>query len=284
MPICASAPHHVTSIFLPVYTSKLETTGSLGAGLAVEPRAIGCLGRKLYSRPIETTTAARALKLLGAASRGIHVATPLPPAKGYAVSASTAVVAGTAYSVSRGLTIGTGLLAAHKAEILEKTGLGDVASISCGVGVVYRYGAGAPGLARVDCRPVPSTVSLLALEGEGGVHTRSLLEKAGSSFFRREARRRLERVFEDPSFETFMAESMSFTLDNKLYAPIIGGRLDSLTRTPGLIGFYAKKLVAIIAVEADMAADALEYLAGRFGRERLRVLYGSDHGVRVWWE
>ncbi len=283
MPWCASSPHHITSIFYPVYTSKPETTGSLGIGLAVEPRLIACMPGN--EEPI-TSTAMRALAILQSADyRGIWSA-PLPPGKGYAVSAASAIAASLASVKWDGRKTGfyEALQAAHKAELLESSGLGDVLSISCGVGVVIRLQPGAPGIGKVECFPLPRSIALIAVEpSERSMHTERLLK----SYREPEpgmALRLIRRVAEEGSLEAFVESSRLFTDTSRSLELALG---EAVARTirglPGLVGYYAKKLVAVAMVEMDWALDALETLKQLSGIT-IRILAPSEHGPRVWWE
>jgi pantoate kinase len=283
MPWCASVPHHITSIFYPVYTSTLLTTGSIGVGLAVEPRFKVCTQGV---SPPPTSTAARALRLLGSSEELFTFETPLPPAKGYAVSASSAIGVSLVTTRTGGgkVSVMEALNAAHKAEVLERTGLGDVLALSCGIGVVLRLQAGAPGVGKVDCLTVPRSVTVFSLEAANSMSTRLLLDE---NYVRRAseiALPRLRKVFEGRSFEVFVGESQRYTDELHLLERVVGGRNVSLVRaTPGLIGYYAKKLVAVVFVDSDRALDARDHLLGIKGIT-LRLLQASEKGFHVWWD
>ena len=283
MPWCASSPHHVTSIFVPFTATSLLGSGSVGVGLAVEPRFRAC-----FPGPDEppTSTAVRALRLVQAVDeRGAFLA-PLPPGKGYAVSAASAVAAALASTRSGGVktSVLEALQAAHKAEVLERTGLGDVLALSCGVGLVMRSVPGGPGLGRADCVPLPRSVSILSLEAGGSLWTGRLLGMEYLRRYRREAVRAIGRVLEERSLEAFAEESMRYTVTARLDTLVLGESARRiLARTPGLIGYYTKKLVTIVLVEADRSGDAVEHLS-RVRGSKLRVLAPSERGVEVWWD
>ena len=281
MPWCAESPHHVTSIFVPHPSTSPLLTGSVGAGLVVEPRLRACLPGP--SEP-PTSTARRALALLGAEPSGSYLA-PLPPGKGYAVSAASAVAAALASSSPRGKTgVLEALRAAHVAEVLERTGLGDVAAISCGVGVALRLQPGAPGLGRVECIPVPRSIGVIAAEAPGTMHTSRLLSLDLLHRARGLAERLLSAIFEERSVEAFARASTAFTQQLGLARRVLGERAaEALRRLPGLIGYYAKKRVALALVEEDRLGDALEAL-GRVSGITVRLLRASESGPRVWWD
>ena len=281
MPWCAWSPHHITSIFHPVYTSSPLSTGSLGIGLAVEPGFTSCFPG--VEEP-PTGTARRALRLLGARDPRGKFISPLPPGRGYAVSAASAVTSALASVKINGRKIGVfeAFQAAHKAEVLERTGLGDVLAISCGIGIVIRLHPGAPGLGRVECVPLPRNIGIISVEGAG----RSTRELLSERYIRESAPlalRLIRRVSDERSLESFAHASQVYTDSLNLLSHVVGGQAYVIRSTPGLIGYYAKKSVAVVIVEEDRLGDAFEHL-GNLKGVSLRLLRPSESGVRVWWD
>ncbi|MCE4624661.1 MAG: hypothetical protein F7C35_02195 [Desulfurococcales archaeon] len=281
MPWCAWSPHHITSIFYPVYTSSPLSTGSLGIGLAVEPGYTSCFPG--VEEPL-TETARRALRLIGARDLRGKFISPLPPGRGYAVSAASAITSVLASVKIGGRKVGVleALQAAHKAEVLERTGLGDVLALSCGIGIVIRLHPGAPGLGRVECVPLPRSIGIISVEGEG----RSTRELLSEGYIRESAPlalRLIRRVSDEMSLESFVYASRIYTDRLNLLRHVVGGQVDIVRSTPGLIGYYAKKSVAVVIVEEDRLGDAFEHL-GNLKGVSLRLLRPSESGVRVWWD
>ncbi len=277
---CASSPHHITSVFVPVYTSSPESTGSLGIGIAVEPRLTVCYPGK--STP-EASTIKRSINIIGG-FQGIprvNIIMPLPPAKGYAVSAASATSFNLAIAAEKRLSYLDALRIAHISEVSERTGLGDVLAISCGIGVVVRFEAGRPGLGKVDCFPIPSSVEILALEAPQQMYTRDLLMQRYLIEGRELALSAIKRVFSEKSFEVFVEESQRFTLEMRLLDYIDKGLHDLLNKIPGIIGYYAKKRLVIVFIESDRFLDARDILLNK--KYTVRRLQSSEHGPRVWW-
>ncbi len=270
---CADAPHHITSIFLPVKGRTLEETGSIGVGLAVEPRLTVCTGP---SRNHRISTIHRVIRLLGIDHASIQANTPLPPGSGYAVSAASAISAALALTSGR-RAVREAYLTAHVAEILEGTGLGDVLAISCGVGVVLRRRPGAPGVGSADCIQLPGTVSILSVE-TGRMHTSRMLSDLNSSFLEK-AEKYLDKIFDEPTFESFAYYSELFSKESGMLYAALGGR--ELPRIPGKIAVYGKKKVVVFLVERDRLGDAVEVLE-EWG-VRPRLLEASSGPPRVWW-
>ncbi|MCE4599170.1 MAG: hypothetical protein F7C81_03120 [Desulfurococcales archaeon] len=272
---CAYSPHHVTAFFSPKYTpGDTLTTGSIGAGIVVEPGVTACTGGETK---IPTDTARKALKLLNY-KNGVYIREPLPVGVGYASSAATAISASLAISVHTGSSIIKSLQAAHIAEVELSTGLGDVLAISCGVGIAVRIRPGAPGVGSVDCFQIPGSISILSLEW-GRMHTARLIDALKG--YSREAEKSLERLIEHMSFEVFIEEAERFSEATKSHG-ILGRNRDIIKRTPGLIGFYTKKTVTIIFVEDNYIRDSIEYLANY--KLIPRILEPSVSPPKVWVE
>ncbi|MCE4620013.1 MAG: hypothetical protein F7C33_03215 [Desulfurococcales archaeon] len=270
---CADAPHHITSIFLPIKAKTLEETGSIGVGLAVEPRLTVCTGA---SRNHRISTIHRVVRLLGLDHASLQVTTPLPPGSGYAVSAASAVSAALAL-ISGRRPVREAYLTAHLAEILEGTGLGDVLALSCGVGIVLRKSPGAPGVGSVDCVQLPGTVSILSVD-TGRMHTSRMLSSLNSSFLEK-AKKYLDKIFDENTFESFAYYSELFSKESGMLYAALGGR--ELPRIPGKIAVYGKKKVVVFLVERDRLSDAIEALE-KWGA-RPRLLEASSGPPRVWW-
>jgi len=279
---CASSPHHVTSIFIPRRAGTLEESGSVGAGIAVEPRLTACIGARGWGwTPAGTySTANRVARLLGRPGEEarIGVRAPLPPGAGYAVSAAAALATGLVLARAGGEGWREALLAAHAAEILESTGLGDVLALSCGVGIVLRLRPGAPGRGEVDCIQLPGTLEVLGVE-TGREHTSRFLSLVDDEFAAK-ARRALDRIFEARSVEAFIEWSMWFSRESGMLSLALGG--SHIPRLPGLIGYYAKKRVVVFFVEREWSGDAASIL--RRAGWTPRLLTPSSHGPSIWWE
>jgi len=275
---CASSPHHVTGVFAPHSAPDPARAGSIGAGLAVEPRLVACLGPPAESPP--PRVAERAAALLGAPELAgrLRIRTPLPPGKGYAVSAATAAASALAVGASLRRGYREALDIAHEADVLESSGLGDVLAISCGVGLVVRTAPGAPSVGRVECFQVPGTVAILAVDGPP-LHTRRMLERMPEDAWAL-AMRLVERVAEERSIEAFVEAAHEFSRATGMLHWVLGGR--DPPRVPGAIGYYAKKSVLVYVVEGDRVGDAASELR-RAGLEP-RLLEPSRGPPMVWWE
>ncbi|MFN4046095.1 MAG: hypothetical protein ACK4H7_01985, partial [Acidilobaceae archaeon] len=214
----------------------------------MEPRVRVCAPGGLQAGSTGISTVVRALELLGYKA-SLDMVTPLPPGVGFAVSAASAIASSLAVGASLGLSYKRLLRVAHEAEVLERTGLGDVLAISCGVGLAVRFKPGAPGVGEVDCTPLPPGVSILALV-VGAQHTRELIRLYVERGLDVKAEAPIARIAESMSFSTFTEEVTRFNVENGLLRELLGVEGEHHTmKTPGLIAAYAKKGVVIVLVE-----------------------------------
>ncbi|BAN90681.1 pantoate kinase [Aeropyrum camini] len=263
---CVSTPHHITALFRPVPGPGPGYSGSIGAGLAVEPRARFCRGLEELEGEYRLPQFEKAAGLLGARPRG-RLVHPLPPGRGYAVSAASAILGALAASVESGVGVLRAYRAAHDVEVSMSTGLGDVASIACGIGLVIRYSPGPPGEALVDC--IPTGPGLYIVAGEAGsMDTSRLIGLYSSQRFVDEVSRSLSRIFREPSLDRFFEEAEKVTtllgLDSKLVG-VEAGRI--ITGVDDVYGYYVKKRVLVVAVGEESVGE----IARRMARAGLAV-------------
>ncbi|MEM0340288.1 MAG: hypothetical protein QXN05_05905 [Acidilobaceae archaeon] len=277
---CASAPHHVTALFEPsINPSDPLASGSRGVGITVEPRLLVCEEGEKSVNSLGPT-AKRVVDLLGVQEIGVKTIRPLPPAVGFAVSGATATALALALGSRLGLSLRRSLQVAHIAEVVERTGLGDVLAISCGIGLVFRFRAGAPGIGEVDCKPLPGSVSILGIVLKT-METREFLEHFFKSKAFRLARERLEAILENPTFESFIENVNLFNKESGVLKKTLGERISELVeKLSGLVTAYVKKGVLILLVERERTLEVYEELKG-FGL-KMYLLEPSRSGLQVW--
>ncbi|WP_460125216.1 GHMP family kinase ATP-binding protein [Stetteria hydrogenophila] len=282
--VCAEVPHHITAFFIPVVVEGDPlASGSLGAGLVVDPPARVCASPEGVEAERLGATEGLAAKRLGAGGLRFEAHEPLPRARGYATSASLAVGVALVSAASLGLPVSRALEAAHAAEVEAGTGLGDVVAItSGGYGAAVRLKPGGPGVAVVDYLPPPGGLGVVVAE-YGGMTTRELLS-AYTERMRVEAERSLRRLEREMTFEAFLEEAQRFSTASGLAAALLGGEgVELVRRTPGLVGFYVKKRLAVLVVEEDRVHDAVEHLGSGGRGFSLRLLSVSGGGPRLRW-
>jgi len=262
---CIEAPHHVTALFRPVPGPAPGYTGSIGFGVALETRYRLCRGLPPEGlHPSEPPQRVEVMKRLGADPSSYWGLPPLPPGRGYAVSAAAAVAGALAASLERGIGLLRALGEAHAVEVERVTGLGDVAAIACGVGAVYRLTPSPPGAAHVECIPLKDYI---VVTGHGGaVHTKRLLE--AYSRLTNLASPRLERALRRLDPERDLEEAQAFTVEARLDRGLLGGRsLAELLPRGKYHSFYVKKSVAVVITWPEHAGE----IAGALQRAGLEA-------------
>ncbi|GBF08506.1 conserved hypothetical protein [Aeropyrum pernix] len=258
---CLSTPHHITALFRPVPGPGPGYSGSIGVGLAVEPRARFCPGLDGWDPGYDLPQFNEAAELLGSRPSG-RLVYPLPPGRGYAVSAASAILGALAAAMERGAGVFRAYRTAHEVEVRRSTGLGDVASIACGVGLVLRYSPGPPGEALVDCIPTPPSLYIIAGEA-GSMDTSRLIEMYSSQKFVDEVSRSLSRIFREPSLDRFFEEAERVTRLLSLDSRLVGVEAHRILSGVGdVYGYYVKKRVLVVAAGEGSVGEIVGRMAG----------------------
>ncbi|MCX8173243.1 MAG: hypothetical protein N3F63_01345 [Thermoplasmata archaeon] len=158
------APGHISAFFAPFYHGNVFRTGSYGAGVAISS---GCTSEVWVedAEDIEVVTMAdgevRVLEVTAGAVRAVleesnlkmrvvcNLKHALPVSQGFGMSASGTLSVLLALCKIFGMPASTAFRAAHRAEVLQRTGLGDVAGI-CAGGYEIRLKPGIPPYGIVD--------------------------------------------------------------------------------------------------------------------------------------
>lgn len=276
----AEIPLHVTGLWLPVWRPGLLESGSLGAGLLLEPpvrvRAEPCrLGGGcglVVSTPEGVlrrlpSVAAEVYRLEPLAARArVVVESPAPLGRGYAVSAAVALAASLGLLVNepwRGLEGAARL--AHMAEVAAGTGLGDVVAALYGRGLELRLSPGGPGLARVESIPLSGEVVAVEL---GGVYETRVMHQSLSWRLHSLAAPRLARLLEKPSLGAFLEEARGFALEAGFVDEETAKALDEVVEAGLAAGWYAKKRVAVLVAAPGRAGELEAVLSSRGLRPR----------------
>ena len=276
--VCASVPHHITAAFMPVWGKSPRSTGSIGVGIAVEPRLELCYNLGLSGSV--TGTAAKLLKINGVEPGSVRASNPLPWGFGYATSGASGVAAAHITSYLKGRKLLALLEQAHEIELQDKTGLGDVLAISCGIGLVMRTKPGPPGIGAVDCIYMPRSVSVITVEA-GSMSTEQLLSSLNEGFYK-ESAELLRRLSEDFSLSVFIESVKGLNDKLRLPASVVGDEgYERIKGTPGLLSYYVKKRLVVLLVESDRIADAVEYLRTKLPGYTIRELSPSTAGPYI---
>ncbi len=271
----AFAPGHITGFFEPVEHGELERCGSMGCGVViargvytnVEAREAEENALHVYLNGEEgkyPVTEEVAMEVLDMADKNYKVEVfhevEVPVGQGFGTSAAGAL--GTALSMSRAmnlpLTVNQCGGIAHRAEVKNKTGLGDVIAEGTG-GLVMRLQAGAPGVGVVDRIPCEDHVVAWVV-GEP-LETRAVLAERG----RRKAiasayGKSMQSLLKHPTPENFLQASRRFALDSGL----MGEEVHSAVKILEEKGIPASMVmlgnsVFTLTSDPEMVQDALDY-------------------------
>ncbi len=268
----ARVPLHLSILWIPVRHPDPLRTGSLGAGLILEPMLVARLEPGEGVEGPLPPSARRCLEALGwRGAPRVVVETPFPLGYGMGVSGSAALAACLAFAAYAGMSSLEAADEAHRGEVLEETGLGDVTAVYTAWGVEVRLSPGAPGAGGIAAAYTVKPLPLLAVPVEA-VHTRRLLEAPPSVY--EEARRLYERVREEPSIEALAEAAERFT---SRWAP--GWLRETLARLRRVsrLAVYKKGLVAVIPEEGleeearSMLSEVGRVYELRVTNARLRV-------------
>ena len=212
----AAAPAHITGFFAARRDPDPRRAGSVGCGLNLD------LGAKTVVQRSEETTVflngvvspapVTRLVVERLAPMPVRVETELLMPLGSGFGASGAGALSSAYAINEAFGLGLSANAvgeaAHVAEVISGTGLGDVLAQNSG-GLVVRLSPGAPGLGVVDRIPVPPLeVELLV---SGPLSTKEVLSDAGTMRgVNREGERALRELLKRPTLERFVTLSWEF--------------------------------------------------------------------------
>ncbi|ABU81500.1 GHMP kinase [Ignicoccus hospitalis] len=227
-------PLHVSGLWRPVWRRSAISTGSLGAGVLLKPGAVCSPGGP--RPPVPTALGEVRCKL------------PVPVGKGFATSAAIAL----ASAIFKYKSFVEAAARAHVAEVLNKTGLGDVMAIAYGRGVAVRTEAGGPGWGRVESLEVPRKVFVVGFTVKGlFADTPSML----SSLDVREAFEDAWKALLDGfDFYSFLEAAEAFSA-RVGFLKFVEPRLLKL---PGVMGGYVKKSAGVLFVEGAYADEVLE--------------------------
>lgn len=239
----AFAPGHITGFFeICDEPNDPSRIGSRGAGFSVDKGVrsrvrittddLPSIDVRIDGQPEPAPTTRRAVELL-AAPAGVHAEVDqtmeLPVGQGFGMSAAGALSAAMATAEVLGRTTAEAVWAAHTAEVLNRTGLGDVVGAAQG-GFEVRLEPGLPPYGRVESwtpKPPPAQVLLAIVAPE--LSTRRVLSDAAQRAQIQRAGAEAVRSFAAArSLEHFVALARRFSLGTRLADPRILAAYDRL--------------------------------------------------------
>ncbi|MCD4842433.1 MAG: GHMP kinase, partial [Methanosarcinales archaeon] len=153
---------------------------------------------------------------------------------GFGVSGAAALATALAVNADhgQGLTMEQATVVAHSAEVVNRTGMGDVAGQYTG-GLVIRTAAGAPGVGAVKKVPVDAMeVSWVCL---GEIATSSVLDdKKNMERINILGQRALKALLKRPGLEHFMSLSRDFVFETGLVSPGVADAIEAVEAAGGM--------------------------------------------------
>lgn len=280
MRAAAFCPGHITGFFQICEHDEILRTGSRGAGMCITLGArshVDCVegeGRIEVtingSRERAPVTVQAIASILQGRRLDVRVSTQhdLPVSQGFGMSAAGAISATLALAEVLDLSMEEALRASHEAEILHRSGLGDVAALSRG-GIVFRRREGLPPFGRVD--RIAHEVELVIGVVGPPIITSSVLGEEG-------LRRRINRVgaecvscFESsPTLATLFRLSREFVCRTGLMSQEVKDAL-------GAIDAYGPASMVMLGNSIFATGDLEE-------QERTLSEFGESHRVGIDWK
>ncbi len=240
---------HVSAFWKPVYTKSPISTGSLGVGIVLSPGP-SCREGRTWP-PVEP-----ALKLGG----GLECRLPVPVGKGFATSASVALC-----TALKKYSFWEAVARAHVAEVISKTGLGDVMAIAFGRGLAVRIKPGGPGWGKVISLKVPPVGLIAATVESPFKDTPSMLQRLDVE---NEFDKAWKVFMEEKSFSSFLKAAIMFSRE----VGFMNDEVEEILKLEGVLGGYVKKSALIVFTKPEYESKVRNEVKKRgFETFKLRV-------------
>jgi pantoate kinase len=231
MKVTAFCPGHLTGFFFPCEHEDPLRSGSRGAGLCVNLGAISQVEVKKGNSTITINVNGRrsdapvtrtAIELLlGGRQLDIAVETTLqlPESAGFGMSAAGALSAAFALTKAAARDSSEAFAAAHRAELKNRTGLGDVPAQTAG-GLTFRRREGLPPYGQVD-RLDDRLDIVAAVVGEGVRTSNVLSNDALRARIKEAGQESYASLDREPTVDNFLRVSREFAERSGLASPLI---------------------------------------------------------------
>ncbi len=236
----AFAPAHISGIFIIDIKKDPIHSGSTGAGVCLDDGAITTVQAaqettiKINGAVTEAATTLSALKLLTTKPVLVETQLDVPVSAGFGASAAGAMSAALAVNelLSLDLSFNDLANAAHIADVKNRTGLGDVAGMTCG-GIDIRKRAGIPPVGRID--RIPCRNEIVSWISFGEISTRSVLSDGiKKKSINKAGRLSLKELIKKPSLHNFFLQSCEFAKQIDLMSPKVRDAIEAVEASGGL--------------------------------------------------
>ncbi len=236
----ASVPSHITGFFSATLRENPMKSGSVGCGMTLDLDATTTVEHADKTEIIlngELSDAPVSRYVVDMLSKSpVKVKTTLDMPLGFGFGASGAGALGCAYALDADFELGRTAnqiaSVAHVAEVIYRTGLGDVIAQNSG-GLVLRLNAGAPGIAKIDRIPLPPTRIDFVVRRP--MSTKEILSDPGiMKEINREGLASLRELLKKPTLRNFMNLSRQFTIRTGLATDWVLEAMDAVEAVGGL--------------------------------------------------
>ncbi len=236
----AFAPAHISGIFIIDIKKDPIHSGSMGAGICLEDGAVTAVrpaketAVKINGYKSEAATTLSVVKLLTPQPVLIETTLSIPIGAGFGASAAGALSAALAVNkaLSLDLTFNELVSAAHVAEVKNRTGLGDVAGMTCG-GIDIRKHAGIPPIGSID--RIPCSDEIISWVCFGEISTKSVLsDDIKKKSINKAGRLRLKELLKKPTIDNFFLQSCAFAKKIDLMSPKVMDAIETVEAAGGI--------------------------------------------------
>ena len=291
----AFSPAHITGFF-EIHDSSLDPlyVGSRGAGVSLEAGVVSFVEATRSARPrvevfynggrvefeVTRLTVRRLLRLADKPFKVVvHHYFSVPVGSGFGSSGAGALSAALAVNeaLALGLTREEAAREAHVAEVLFRTGLGDVVAQLTG-GLEVRVKPGGPGVGVVWKIPIHGLVVVCAPLGV--YETRVMISRPSlKERINKVGAWALQCFLRDPSPRSFMELSARFAEEVGFLNGELKGLVDAVAEAGGL-GLSVKKKVAFTLAREGDVEEVVEAFRRTLGLEPLRARV-DEEGAKV---
>ena len=236
----AYVPSHITGFFAAKRDTDPLKAGSIGCGLTLDLGAMTTVERAekteifLNGQLSEAPVSRYVVDRLARSPVRVDTRLDMPLGSGFGASGGGAL--GCAYALNSvfdlGLLANQAAAAAHAAEVVNRTGLGDVIAQNTS-GLVVRLEPGAPGIGKVDRIPVPPLRIDYVVRGP--ISTREVLsDPAAMKEINRAGEAAVKELLVKPTLKQFMKLSSRFTKQIGLGSPWILDAIEAVEAAGGM--------------------------------------------------
>ena len=236
----AFSPAHISGIFIIDIKNDPSLSGSMGCGICLEDGAVTKVHPsketiiRINGAVTKAPTTLSAVELLTSEPVFVDTTLTIPIGSGFGASGTGAL--STALSLNETLSMDLTLKelagAAHCAEVMNMTGLGDVTGMTFG-GMVIRKKAGAPFLGIID--KIPSRNTEISWISFNDISTKSVLsDDIKKKSINKAGKSRLKDLLNKPTIENFMIQSAAFAKDIELMSYKVKDAIEAVEAAGGL--------------------------------------------------